>query len=128
MLVKLKTYVFTLVITGSALTVSCTFAPKLNKTNLSVEDKALNNWVLSYCIANTLEAGAAKQDALNTAGAYLEAGNQPIEAYEQATQLIKDYLAKNYTGVTQGAFNTKKCIDLYESRDLALLIRRFKKN
>ncbi len=106
-------------------TLSCSPTGEQRKAKTSPEEKALKNWALSYCIANTLEPGPAKQDALNTAGAYLEAGNQPIEAYEKATQLIKLYLAKNYTGVTPGAFNTKKCIDLYESAELEWLARDF---
>lgn len=108
-------------------TLSCAPIGEQGKAKIRPEEKALKNWALSYCLANTLEPGPAKQDALNTAAAYLEAGNQPIEAYENATQLIKLYLAKNYTGITPGAFNTMKCIDLYQSAELDKLARDFTK-
>jgi hypothetical protein len=127
MAIAIKTHRLVLAIAGIAMTISCTRMHKPNEANLNSSEAALKNWALSYCIASILEPGPAKQDALNTAGAYLEAGNQPIEAYEKTTLLIKSYLARNYTGVTQGTFNTKKCIDLYESRDLELIVQEFKK-
>lgn len=90
-------------------------------------DEALRNWALSFCLASTFEPGIAQQDALSTAGAYLETGNQPIEAYQEATQLIQKFLARKYTGVAPGKFNTKKCIDLYHSPELALLVKKYSK-
>lgn len=117
---------FSILLLATAI-LSCAPIGEQGKAKTRPEVNALKNWALSYCIASTLEPGPAKQDALNTAGAYLEAGNQPIEAYEKATQLIKLYLAKNYTGVTSGAFNTMKCIDLYESAELDMLARDFTK-
>jgi hypothetical protein len=127
MAAKIKRYFFILATALSAFTAACTPVNKPQEVNLSAEDKALKNWVLSYCFASTLEPGAAKQDALNTAGAYLQAGNQPIEAYEKATEMINTYLAKSYEGVTPGAFNTKKCIDLYQSHELELLVHEHRK-
>lgn len=95
--------------------------------DFKVTDEALRNWALSFCLASTFKPGIAQQDALSTAGAYLEAGNQPIEAYQEVTQLIQKFLARKYTGVTPSEFNTKKCIDLYHSPELALLIKKYSK-
>ncbi|HRH77035.1 MAG TPA: T6SS amidase immunity protein Tai4 family protein [Cellvibrionaceae bacterium] len=119
---------FWLLLTASLVaTLSCAPQGKKAGAQISPEEKAFKNWTLSYCLASALEPGPAKQDALNTAGAYLEQGNQPIEAYEQATQLITSYLAKTYTGIRPGTFNTKKCLDLYESNELDRLGRKYSK-
>ncbi|HMW49349.1 MAG TPA: T6SS amidase immunity protein Tai4 family protein [Cellvibrionaceae bacterium] len=125
MATKIKAVLYIFVAAGFLATLSCSHIKTSADSKINKNKKALKNWTLSYCLASALEPGPAKQDALNTAGAYLEAGNQPIEAYEAATLLINNYLAKNYTGIRPGSFNTKKCIDLYESSELDSLTRKY---
>jgi hypothetical protein len=120
-------YGYILAIAAILVALSCTAMPKPYGASLTAEDHALKNWALSYCLASTMQPCTAKQDALNTAGAYLQQGHQPIEAYDETKKLIDMYLAKNYTGSTPGTFNTKKCIDLYESHELQILLHKYRK-
>lgn len=67
---------------------------------------------------------ALKQDALNTASAFLEASTLPVESFTAAEPLIESYLNRTYQGSVPGTFNTKKCIDLLNSNDLELLYEK----
>jgi Type VI secretion system (T6SS), amidase immunity protein len=87
----------------------------------------LKNWALSVCLAQVAEHAAERDDANATAGAYLEFGHQPIEAYEQIQKLVQQYAARKYAGSVDSEFNTMKCIDLVNSEELDVLTDRLSK-
>ena len=84
----------------------------------------LKNWALSRCLAQVAADSAAKDDANATAGAYLEFGKQPLEAYEELGRLVDEYAGRTYHGSVESSFNTMKCIDLFHSRELDRLTVR----
>ena len=96
---------------------------KPKSTQVEPQEVIYKNWALSYCLSKIAPDAASKQDALNTASAYFEKSNLPVESFSAAEPLIQKYLDKNYTGSIPGTFNTKKCIDLYESDELVELFR-----
>jgi hypothetical protein len=81
----------------------------------------LKDWALSRCLARSFADAETKNDANATAGAYLERGQQPIEAYEAIERLVEEYANRTYTGSSGSSFNTMKCIDLFHSAELELL-------
>lgn len=78
----------------------------------------LKNWTLSRCLAQVYTDTKTKDDANATAAAYLEAGRQSIDSYESLDALIKKYVNKKYSGSIKSEFNTMKCIDLLNSKEL----------
>ena len=87
----------------------------------------LMNWALSACLATIAKSPADRDDANATASAYLEFGNQPIEAYEALGKLTKRYAERTYSGSIASEFNTMKCIDLYHSEALEGLVETWVK-
>ena len=100
-------------------------------TNLSdktkVQKDIYKNWVLSRCLSKAFPNEPLKQDALNSASAYLETSNLPVDAFTNADPLIDNFLQRNYQGSIPGTFNTKKCIDLFNSDELERLYQKQKK-
>jgi hypothetical protein len=87
----------------------------------------LKNWALSRCLAKVFTDTATQDDANATAGAYLEFGKQPIEAYEAINRLIDQFAMRSYSGSVKSSFNTMKCIDLFHSAELERLASKFSK-
>lgn len=85
------------------------------------QESIFKNWVLSRCLSYTFKDPIQKQDALNTASAYLEQSTLSVEQLTSSEPLIKNYLSKKYDGSIEGTFNTMKCIDLFNSSDLDTL-------
>lgn len=85
----------------------------------------LKNWALSACLATVAKSEADRSDATATASAYLEFGNQPIEAYEALAELVKRYAARPYAGSVPSEFDAMKCIDLYHSGALEGLVEKW---
>jgi hypothetical protein len=81
----------------------------------------LKNWAFSVCLAKVSKTPEAKEDANATAGAYMEFGKQPIEAYDALRELADRYARRTYGGAVQSEFNTMKCIDLLHSKELDAL-------
>lgn len=101
---------------------SCTHT---KNTDMAFEQKAIyKNWVLSRCLSYILES--EKQDALNSASAYLEQSKLSVEALLRSEPLIEAFLSREYSGSISGTFNTKKCIDLYNSPQLESLYQEIK--
>ncbi|AKJ31964.1 T6SS amidase immunity protein Tai4 family protein [Caldimonas brevitalea] len=88
----------------------------------------LKNWALSVCLAKISKDPAAKADANATASAYLEFGQQPIEAYDALRDLADRYANRKYGGAVESEFNTMKCIDLFHSKELDQLASKLAKN
>lgn len=87
----------------------------------------LKNWALSACLATIAKSPADREDANATASAYLEFGNQPIEAYQALGKLVERYAGRTYSGSIASEFNTMKCIDLYHSDALESLVETWVK-
>lgn len=85
----------------------------------------LKNWALSRCLASVYADPAVKGDANATASAYLEFGHQPMAAYEALDALAGSYARRKLTGSVPSHFNTMKCIDLYNSRELDALAAKW---
>jgi hypothetical protein len=87
----------------------------------------LKNFALSVCISDGYRAEEVVKDSLAAASGYFELGGFPIEAYEEARALGKRFLAKEYESVHGEKLTLMKCIDLFHSRELAQLIRKYDK-
>lgn len=109
-----------LILLTSITLMSCANKPD-SKSLADAEKIHFKNWTLSRCLSEIAADPALKQDALNTASSYLESSRLPIEAFSSADELVKTFLAKNYSGSIPGTFNTKKCIDLFHSEELEKL-------
>jgi len=88
----------------------------------------LKNWALSRCLGQVYGDAKTKDDANATAGAYLEFGHQPIEAYDALSALVTKYVQRNYASSVGSDLNTMKCIDLFHSKELDVLTGRLAKN
>jgi hypothetical protein len=78
----------------------------------------LKNFALSICISNGYTSTDIAKDSLAAAGAYSQLGSLPMEAYEKAEALAKQFLAKTYTGVSGEKLTLMKCIDFFHSKEL----------
>jgi hypothetical protein len=87
----------------------------------------LKNFALSACIADGYKSAEVVQDSLAAAGGYLELGSLPFEAYEEAAALGKRFLAKEYKSISGGELTLMKCIDLFQSKELEALAKRYDK-
>jgi hypothetical protein len=82
----------------------------------------LKNWALSRCLSK-VSSGATADDAAKSAAAYLEMGKVGADVYDRLDALTASYLARTYGGSVNGRYDTMKCIDLYNSRDLDKLVQ-----
>lgn len=86
----------------------------------------LKNFALSVCIGEGFKAAPdVAREATAAAGGYLEFGSFPIEGAEQADALAKKYLAKEYLGIHGDKLTLMKCIDLFHSKELDRLGRKY---
>ncbi len=84
----------------------------------------LKNWAMCRCLAKAYGPGMPAEDAEATASAYLELGKAPIEAYDKLAKLVERYLSVPYSGSVKSNYNTMKCINLYNSKDLERAVAR----
>jgi len=105
---------------------SCSSVAK-NQTSIKNEKEIYKSWVLSRCLSFTANDEVQKQDALNTASAYLELSTLPLDYFLKSGELIQRYISLEYQGSITGTFNTKKCIDLFNSNELNELYEQFKR-
>ena len=88
----------------------------------------LKNFALSVCIGEGFKSDdEVAKEANGAAGGYLELGSFPIEAHEQAAALAKKYLAKEYLSKHGHKLTVMKCIDLFHSKELDRLVRKYNK-
>jgi hypothetical protein len=87
----------------------------------------LKNFALSTCIADGYKSDDVVKDSNAAAGGYLELGSFPFEAYEEAASLGKKFLAKDYQGKSGEQITLMKCIDLFHSKELDQLAKRYGK-
>lgn len=98
-----------------------------NNTQTYSQKTLLKNWALSVCLAEVAPDAKTRDDANATASAYLEFGHQPLEAYDELRPLITQFTSRKYGGSTEGEFNTMKCIDLFHSKALDRIARKYAK-
>ena len=84
----------------------------------------LTRYTLGQCLAAAYPGTDIARDASAAAGGYLEFGDLPIEAYEEATALAKEAAARSYTGKHGEPLHAMKCLDLLDSAGLAELLER----
>lgn len=87
----------------------------------------LKSWALSRCLGQVYADAKIKEDANATAGAYLEFGHQPIEAYDALSTLVTKFVNRKYASTVGSDLNTMKCIDLFHSKELDALTSRLAK-
>ena len=85
----------------------------------------LQNFALSVCLADGYTSSEAVKDSLAAAGGYSELGSLPFEAYEEAESLAKQFLKKKYESMTGQQLTLMKCIDLFHSKELALIAKKY---
>ena len=62
------------------------------------EKEIYKNWVLSRCLSFIANDDIQKQDALNTASAFLELSSLPVEDFLKSEKLTKKYISLTYQG------------------------------
>jgi hypothetical protein len=87
----------------------------------------LKNFALSACITDGYKSDEVTKDSKAAAGGYLELGSFPYEAYEKAAALGKKFLAKDYQSFTGEQLTLMKCIDLFHSKELDQLAKKYGK-
>jgi hypothetical protein len=87
------------------------------------EKTLFSNFTLALCLGMAYEKDSQKlaSDVGKAASGYAEFGHMDLEAYEEARELIKTWLKKDYQSKTGGQVEIMKCIDLFESEDLTNL-------
>ncbi len=129
--IKIKPVLAATVLVGAALTGSHEAVAQSQSPGLGTEmerysqETLLKNWALSVCLGIVNKDQRDKDDAGETASAYLEFGRQPLEAYGEIRELVKTYAARNYGGSIESEFNTMKCIDLFHSGQLDRLVGKW---
>ncbi len=91
--------------------------------------KLFKYWALARCGATlSKQAGSAalEEDWSNTAAAYLEYSTVPLEANEAAQALVEKFLkTTTRSGSTGGSYESMKCIDLFNSKELDALASQY---
>ncbi len=90
--------------------------------------KLFKYWSLARCgAAVSKQAGSQplQEDWSNTASAYLEYMTVPLEANEAAETLVQEFLKTTRSGSTGGSYETMKCIDLFNSKELDALAAQY---
>jgi hypothetical protein len=89
--------------------------------------QSLKNFALSVCISDGYESEEVVKDSKAAAGGYLELGSFPIEAYDEAAALAKRFLAREYKGIRGEKLTLMKCIDLFHSKELDRIAKKYNK-
>lgn len=119
-----------------SLLASLTFISSINATpsntvhqetiiNTYSQETLLKNWALSVCLGIIAHDKQDKADAGAAASAYLEMGQQDLQAYEDLRALSQKFVARKYSGSIESEFNTMKCIDLFHSQELDQLTKKW---
>lgn len=85
----------------------------------------LKNYALSACLADGYKATEVVSDATAGANGYKELGSLDIDAYNEALTIVHDFLKKEYASQTGERLIIMKCIDLYHSKELDQLARKY---
>jgi hypothetical protein len=119
MAIKMKRAVFLLAL----LTVTC--HAEVNERRHYTATQYLKNYALSACLADGYKATEVVNDATAGANGYKELGSLSIDAYNDALTLVSTYLRKEYASQSGERLTVMKCIDLYNSKELDGLARKY---
>lgn len=109
---------------ASALLTGCATAGTPAATGGDDQASLLTRYTLSQCLAAAYPGTAIERDARAASGGYLEFGDLPIEAYEEATALARQAAARTYNGKHGEPLHAMKCLDLLDSPELEALLDR----
>lgn len=85
------------------------------------------NYALSACIARGYSSKETVGDAMASAGGYFELGGHPSGAYPEAIRLAEEFLKREYKSYgSDERLTLMKCIDLYHSKELDELTRKYR--
>jgi len=85
------------------------------------------NYALSACIARGYSSEEIIGDATASARGYFELGAHPIDAYPEAIELVREFLAREYKShLSNERLILMKCIDLYHSEALDKLAQKYR--
>ena len=117
---------FAIALVGTTLATGCATAGTSASAATGGDDEAslLTRYTLSQCLAAAYPDTAIERDARAASGGYLEFGNLPIEAYEEATALAREVAARTYNGKHGEPLHAMKCLDLLGSPELEGLLDR----
>ena len=87
----------------------------------------LKNFALSACIAQGFQSDEVMKESRAAAGAYLEFGSFPQAATVEAAALGKKFLAKEYLSIHGDKLTLMKCIDMFHSKELDQLARKYRR-
>ena len=90
------------------------------------ETAIFRDWIRARCLAVAAGDTGLGRDAAASAGALVEKGTLPAEAYEAGEKLITVALAKPLAGSVDVRFDTLKCLDLGASREVGRLAARLR--
>jgi hypothetical protein len=87
----------------------------------------LKNFALSACIAQAYKSDEVVKDSRAAADGYLQLGGFPYEAHEEAASLARKFLAKEYLSFSGAKLTLMKCIDLFNSKELDRLVKKYRR-
>ena len=90
-------------------------------------DVLFRNYALAVCVADGYAAQEVKIDASAVANGYLENGGYPLEAYNDAREEGRKFLAKEYPSIANAKLTLMKCIDFSQSAEVARIMRKYGK-
>ncbi|THJ32563.1 hypothetical protein E8K88_11290 [Lampropedia aestuarii] len=86
----------------------------------------LKNFALSHCLYQAFPNSQAGEEAKAAAGGYVETGTLDADAYAEAAELARQFLAKKYASKSGNAsLAVMKCIDLSQSTELNAVATRY---
>jgi Type VI secretion system (T6SS), amidase immunity protein len=119
MVIKTKYVGFVLAL----LTVTC--KAEVSERQHYTPTQYLKNYALSACLADGYTAQEVVADATAGAIGYKELGSLSIDAYNDAMNMVRAFLQKEYSGQNGERLIVMKCIDLYNSKELDKLARKY---
>lgn len=83
------------------------------------------HWIENRCIGKLAYGKALTDDAFNSASAWLEFGDLPIEAYNDGDAVIDRYLKVKLSGSVPGTFRVLQCTLIAASPDVRRLYNKY---
>lgn len=116
----------TAALVGTALVAGCATAgmPVPDQTGHGTEASLLTRYALGQCLAAAYPDSGIERDARAAAAGYLEFGNLPIEAYEDATAVGRAAASRRYEGKQGEPLHLMKCLDLMDGPELEQVLDR----
>lgn len=110
------------IILACIFTCSCAFKHDINPV---LEQTAFKKFTLSICLGTAFKEKGIKSDANKAANSYRIKGNMPPEAINDSRELVDNWLKRNYLSKSGDQIQIMKCIDLYESKELLNMYKKY---